>query len=324
MFPTTSNNRHYARGTGLPVNPEVPFDQWMKDAGLAFEVKRANAKFVGINDRGEEESDLMTDLDVLYRTDNMEPLSTVSGKYRVVQPASVLDFFRALVEKSGYAMETAGTFAGGRRLWAMCRANLDAEIVPGDPIGGYVLLATSYDGSMSTIAKFTTIRVICQNSLTAALRNRAGTGSANISIPHHSTFDPDRVSLALAGVADQFEQFSGIAKALSRVQMNQARFDDFLTKFVAKATPEEESTDELIKLRSTRTYRSIADLYAGAAVGAEMKGVSGTAWGALNAITEHFDYHVQARSDSNRVLSSWMGSGDRAKSNALQMLAREI
>ena len=45
------------------------------------------------------------------------------------------------------------------------------EFTPAEAVAPYLLLATSYDGTMATIARFTTIRVVCNNTLQACLRN---------------------------------------------------------------------------------------------------------------------------------------------------------
>lgn len=315
MFP----DRHYYRDNAA-LDQSATTEDWVKAAGLDFEVKRGSAIYTAIDQRGQEIEGCNADMDVLYRSDNLRPLSVVSGKYKVVQPKIVVDFFRKLVEDSGYQIETAGTFGDGRRLWAMCNTNLTSEIVKNDPVGGYVLLATSYDGSMSTVAKFTTIRVVCQNTLTAALKAK-GKAGLHISVPHSSTFNTESVQGSLAGAALQFEEFKEIGAALARKQLTAEKVDQFLIELVARTAPED-TKPEVVRLG--RTYKSIHDLFNGAAIGSEIPGVSGTAWGLLNACTEHYDWAVQARSDESRHNSAWFGTGERAKTKALQMLVATL
>jgi phage/plasmid-like protein (TIGR03299 family) len=320
MFATIADRRY---------NRDNPiFDQgdtvaaWTKTAGLDYEVKRADAVFTAVDEQGQEHEGCHSDLDVLYRSDTRSPLSVVSRRYNIVQPRDVMGFFRSLVEESGYKLETAGTFGEGKRLWAMCNTNLTGEIVKNDPVGGYILLATSYDGSMSTVAKFTPIRVVCQNTLTMALRRSKGDRSGlHISIPHNSKFDPAKVKGSLAGAAEQFEEFKQIARDLTRVQMTADKVDAFLIELVAKTVPEEVKPEQI---RAGRTYKSLQALFQGEAVGADLPGVSGTGWGLLNAASEFYDWKVQARSEDSRINSAWFGEGERSKQKALQMLTALI
>jgi phage/plasmid-like protein (TIGR03299 family) len=93
----------------------------------------------------------------------------VSDGYRVVQPAEVMDFFRELVEIGGFELETAGALSDGRRVWALASVGDAAPVVSNDLVKPYLLLGTSYDGTMATVAKFTAIRVVCNNTITAAV-----------------------------------------------------------------------------------------------------------------------------------------------------------
>ena len=58
---------------------------------------------------------------VLYRSDTHAPLSVVSQRYQVVQPREILEFYRDLTEISGFELETAGRFKGGRKIWALAK-----------------------------------------------------------------------------------------------------------------------------------------------------------------------------------------------------------
>ena len=106
---------------------------------------------------------------MLYRSDTKAPLSVVSQRYHTVQPRDVLEFYRDLTEVSGYELETAGVLKGGRKFWALARTGQGAALKDNDQVNGYLLLATSCDGTLATTATPTTIRVVCNNTLTIAL-----------------------------------------------------------------------------------------------------------------------------------------------------------
>jgi hypothetical protein len=60
-------------------------------------------------------------------------------------------------------------------------------------------------------------------------------------------------------------------------------------------------------------------LFAGAGKGAMLETARGTAWGWLNAVTEHVDHHVRARSEENRAASALWGPGDALKQQAVEI-----
>jgi hypothetical protein len=112
----------------------------------------------------------MDDRFVLMRSDTEEALSVVSGDYQVVQPKKILEFYRDLTRQCGYSLETAGALKGGRKVWALARTGIDGSVGEDgqDQLAAYLLLATSCDKTLATTAAFTSIRVVCQNTLSFA------------------------------------------------------------------------------------------------------------------------------------------------------------
>jgi phage/plasmid-like protein (TIGR03299 family) len=106
----------------------------------------------------------------------------------VVQPKEVLEFYRDLTEVSGYELETAGVLKAGRKFWALARTGKESALKGNDVVKGYLLLATSCDGTLATTATPTTIRVVCNNTLSIALNG----ASSAIKVPHSTSFDAQR------------------------------------------------------------------------------------------------------------------------------------
>jgi hypothetical protein len=65
-----------------------------------------------------------------------------------------------------------------------------------DVSNGYILLATACDGTLATTAQFTSIRVVCNNTLAIALRGQQG-NSGVVKVPHSTRFDAERVKRQL-------------------------------------------------------------------------------------------------------------------------------
>jgi phage/plasmid-like protein (TIGR03299 family) len=222
-----------------------------------------------------------------------------------------MGFFGKLVELGGFQMETAGVLSYGRRVWALAKVNEGADIVEGDTVRPYVLLGTSYDGTMATVAKFTSIRVVCNNTITAALgRENAGT----VRVLHSERFDPDAVRLELGIVGDNWERFLIQSRKLSGETMGQLEADTFVS---ALLQPYHTSKMEL---NQTRGYKRIMELFNGQAIGADIPGVAGTRWAMLNAVTELVD-HERGRSNNTRIESAWFGTGAALKNKALELLS---
>lgn len=106
---------------------------------------------------------------VLYRSDTKAPLSVVSSRYQVVQPAEILEFYRDLTEVSGFELETARVLKDGKKLWALARTGQSATLKGKDQVNAYLLLATACDDTLATTAQHTSVRVVCNNPLSIAL-----------------------------------------------------------------------------------------------------------------------------------------------------------
>src|SRR3546814_20756798 len=106
---------------------------------------------------------------VLYRSDTKAPLAVVSKRFQVVQPGEILEFYRDLTEVGGFELETAGVLRGGRKFWALARTGQSVSLKGRDRVDGYLLLATACDGTLATTAQFTSVRVVCNNTLSIAL-----------------------------------------------------------------------------------------------------------------------------------------------------------
>ena len=102
------------------------------------------------------------------REDTGEVLGIVSDEYEVVDNRDAFRFLDALIG-SELHFETAGSLWGGRRVWCLARLPEYVEL-GGDLSAIYIYVANSHDGSMAVTAAVTPIRIVCANTLGAALR----------------------------------------------------------------------------------------------------------------------------------------------------------
>lgn len=135
-------------GNALPSGQSI--EVWADKAGMNWQIRETPVRFaVPLVD--EELMLSFEEQKVLYRSDSHLPLSVVSGRYKVVQPMEVLEFYRDLTEQFGFELETAGVLKQGRKFWALARTGQSSVLAGNDVVNGYVLLATSCDGSLATV-----------------------------------------------------------------------------------------------------------------------------------------------------------------------------
>ena len=104
-------------GLGNHLAPKQPIEVWAKQAGMDWSIEEAEVRFVS----GSAGSTLgsihaFPEQKVLYRSDTKAPLSVVSRRFNVVQPAEIIEFYRDLTEAGGYELETAGVLKDGKKL----------------------------------------------------------------------------------------------------------------------------------------------------------------------------------------------------------------
>ena len=302
-------------GLGQALTPGASIDEWTREAGLSYSVLESPVQY---STPASSELQSWPDRKVLHRSDTGAPLAVVSDGYRVVQPAEIMDFFRELVELGGFQLETAGALSYGRRVWALASVADAAPVVERDLVKPYLLLGTSYDGTMATVAKFTAIRVVCNNTITAAV---GGYGEADLGylksavrVLHSERFNPEAVRLQLGIVANAWESFLVQSRQLADRPMAAEAADDFVAELLKPY-----HTSKL-PINETRAYKRILALFNGGAIGSELPGVAGTKWAMLNAVTELVD-HERGRSNNTRIESAWFGAGAALKARAAELLA---
>ena len=308
-------------GLGEQLAQGATIEEWIAAARMGFEIKRSAVHF---QTEGSNAMDTWEARNVLYRGDTGRPLGVVSNKYQIVQPTQVLEFFRDLTEDMGFVMETAGVLFDGGRFWALERVTADVAMLDSrDKVGGYLLLSTSADGTLATTARFTTIRVVCNNTLSVAID-----GKAAYTLSHAGEFDADRAKAAIGIKGDTLregfgEAMDGLRKLGSKTMTLNDTIEATMRLFdydMSKMTPA-----EIAKAAKGRAVKAIGDMAITGAglVGADLKGGQGTAWGWLNAVTQHVDHMTGNRTQDRRLDSAWFGQGNALKRKAL-MIAQEM
>ena len=295
-------------GLGQQLEADQPLEVWAKAAGLSHTVKRAIVQYSA-------DGILLphTSRDVLYRSDTNAPLGIVGKDYNIVQPADVLDFFAKLAENNNFQIETAGSLSGGKRIWAMAKVNDGATVVGEDVVKPYVLLATSYDGTLATTARFTSVRVVCSNTLGFAAAESGDT----IKINHSKEFSAKDTALDLGIAFNAFDKFLIDSRRLAAKEVNSTFAVEFLKSLLPISTRitliNGIKTKEVVPVEKTKAFQSIMALFNGQAIGSDLPEACGSAWALLNAVTEHVDHGLNQN-------AAWFGYGNTLKNKARDLL----
>ncbi len=297
-------------GLGNHLTEKQPLEVWAKQAGMDWQIKESPVRFMAdsIGNLGSIHS--FPEQKVLYRSDSKEALSVVSARYQVVQPTDVLEFYRDLTEIAGYELETAGVLKGGRKFWALARTGQSASLKENDVVNGYVLLATSCDGTLATTATPTTIRVVCNNTLAIAIN---GTNQG-IKVPHSTRFDAQSVKQQLGIAVSQWDGFMYRMRTLAERKVKSHEAMNYFLRVLCDTQP---GVAKIGTLTNERALKKVQALYDGQGRGSESEAAKGTAWGLLNAVTEYVDHEKRARNTDYRMDSAWFGQGASIKQRAL-------
>ena len=311
-------------GLGEHLPEQQPLEVWAEAAGMNWQIQESPVHYAIDNPLNVSMFGTFDEQKVLYRSDTNTALSVVSNRYQVVQPMEVLEFYRDLTEQAGFELETAGVLKGGRKFWALAKTGHSTALKGNDVVNGYLLLATSCDGSLATVAMPTTVRVVCNNTLSIAVNNSENA----VKVSHRSVFDADAVKKRLGVAVSHWDQFMYEMKVLSERKVSTKEANAYFETLLTQTTPQSSETTpsglRLLKPSTTpiipneRAYKKLQAMYGGQGRGAELTAAKNTAWGLLCAVTEFVDHERQARSTENRLDSAWFGNGAQMKQQALE------
>lgn len=290
-------------GLGQELTPDASIETWKKEAGMDWEIKDSPITF---NDGSC--SRVYKGSRVLFRSDTGEQLSIVSDEYRVVQPGEVLDFFQDLVALQGFKLTTAGVLYGGRRFWALADTGREMDVLGKDRVKGMLLLTTSCDGTLATTAMFTTVRVVCNNTLTLAMNKDSKNATR---VTHRSVFDPTKVKADLGLLDEAWETFKANIIAMCKVKMTDNDAYDFVKKLLVKPDREADKQPYTVERDVQAILKRVRN-------GMGTNRAYGTLWGVLNGITEFVDHESRARIPDHALWSSWFGKGSKLKTKAYE------
>jgi phage/plasmid-like protein (TIGR03299 family) len=295
-------------GLGSALTEGQPLEIWAREAGLDWTIEETPVLFTP---QSGSHPIAFQDHKVLFRSDCLTPLSVVGKRFKVVQPKEILEFYRDLTEVSGFEMETAGVLRGGRKVWALARTGQSTRLKGCDEVKAYLLLATACDGTLATTAQFTSVRVVCNNTLAVALRG----AQAAVKVPHRVDFDPVAVKRRLGIATSSWASFVEQMRAMAETGISNDKAYKYLYRVFNDVTGAPSAAGKAV--------RWSFNAFEGSGRGADLPTAKGTVFGVLNSVTEFVDHARRAYSADYRLDSAWFGQGAAIKRRALE-LAEEL
>ena len=136
--------------------------------------------------------------------------------------------------------------------------------------------------------------------------SRDSTGQ--VKITHRGRFVPDSVKKQLGVAPQNFETFMTNMRRLADRPLTEAKAETMTRELLGKKEEQ----------KGGKRFEHIMQLFRGEAVGSDLPGVQGTAWGWLNSVTETVDHHSRAKSDARRLDSILFGNGEQVKAAAMR------
>ena len=247
------------------------------------------------------------------RADTGEALAIVGTRYEPIQNVEAFRFLDALVGEAKAMYHTAGSLRGGRKMWIQARLPKELVIVPGDVAEKFLLLVNSHDGESAMVCRFVATRVVCQNTLAAALREHGASRQVSVRHTRSAAGRVDEARRVLGLSLRYFDVFGERCQAMSAKNLTRKMLGEYLTMVVPMPVAGRDSS------HVRDTHHVLAHLFE-TGRGNETPKVRGTLWAAYNAVTEYVDHVRGVRKDGglrrNWEESALFGSGDALKQRA--------
>jgi phage/plasmid-like protein (TIGR03299 family) len=230
----------------------------------------------------------------LKRSKDMQNMAIVSDVYKPFQNVQAFEFMDFLVDSGEAKYETALSLRGGRVVALTMETPSDILIGGSDPVKTYLLLRTTHDGSGRISVYVVTVRVVCMNTLTWAIAGARHSFGFTHTADVAGKVQQARESLQLT--FKYSEAFQTEADELLDIKVT----DDEIVALLEGALPVRPTKDAEIErvMENVRGSDTIADF-------------RGTAWGALNGISEFYEHVKDNR--SGEALFGRVIDGSQAK-----------
>jgi len=251
---------------------------------------------------------------VTYRTDTNDVFGIVGDRYHIVQNTDAFQFFDAIVGENEAIFETAGCLKKGEVVFIT--AKLPSYIaVKDDVVDNYLILSSSHDGTRGIQVMFSPIRVVCNNTLSAAY----GNSKYRVNITHTKSANEQlRKAHEIMGISNLLTQeLSDVYNAMASTRIT----DNNLEKFIVDSLDLDFDEEGKLSTRATNIVSSIREYYE---VGPGQEEFTGTVWGAYNAVTGYFQNVRDYKNSEDKLSQNMFGTLHTKNNNSLRLAMEMI
>ncbi len=318
-------------GLGTYVNEPMTAQQVIQLSGMDWEVEKRDIYFDGasspfITQGGVSVVEASLSIKVpshkaVVRTDTQDALGIVSKSYTPVQNRDCFGFFDSIIDREEAIYETAGVLGKGERVFLTAKLPDDIR-VNNEVVESYILLTNGHDGMNALRAGFTNIRVVCNNTLTAAL------GNLKNSVTYKHTTNVNQMvkdAASIMGIASVYsKQLEETFNKMSKVRISDRLLRELIEN-VMKPKPEVMSADAFRtidrKEYSTRFVNTVDSIFHFAKIHPTQvtPEAAGTVWGAYNAVSGYFSHIKEYDNPTKRMGTILYGTGNDAIKKAYEL-----
>ncbi len=243
-----------------------------------------------------------------------DTLGIVGKDYHVLQNEDAFEFLTGLVDDGEATFETAGALRGGARVFVTMRLPRQVRIAGDDRLDLYVAVATGHDGEFAFHAFPTPVRIVCQNTLSLALR-----GARSSYVVRHDRGAAPKLAEARSILKVTFDDGDAVGRAAREMLSTPVSEPDFMALVEKHVVTDPEK----VTRRSTLDVRGQREDLRHLAFRSPTQEVGrGTAWGAFNALSEWSEWVRPARPVAPGAAESvLMGSAAAVRQRAWDLLA---
>lgn len=288
----TRQEAWHGLGNVLPTAPATPAEA-LEVAGLNWDVKKKRMFFKG------PDGFIRTELNAIIRATDSNILGYAKKNYVPYQNIQAAQWCRPLIESELWTFEAGGSLKGGEHCWFLLKQD-EHEIVPNDVLKNYLLFMWNHTGRKANIVRPVTIRVVCWNTLTAAL-NEEGL----VDKVYHSRGAEDRYDEIQRYYQAMTAEFTRQHETFDRllIEMNSDQREAYCETLIPLKNADGESFEGRSLTTRTRRLDALKEMVVdGKAAGAQELGIVDSAYGAFQAASEFFEHYdfgqVQDRGDA--------------------------
>lgn len=226
------------------------------------------------------------------RSSDGKVLGIVTDRYKLVQNTDAFAFTDTIIGGE-VKYETAGSLNGGKKIWLLAR--MPEAKIAGDDVEPYLCFTNTHDGTGAVRVCMTPVRVVCNNTLNFALSSAKRSWSVKHTGDIHKKIEEARDTLELAN--RYMTNLGEYADMLTNITVDEA----MLNKILGKMFPLGKDASD----RQKANVEKLKENYMVCYLAPDIAKFRGTAWGALNAMTDMVGHSAPNRETQNYAENRW-------------------